>query len=121
MYTDQLLLPRLLKLNRRLDRVPSWNQAALANWPGIFALVVAAGFGSYGSGILPGQSGSPLIGWGIVPLEAWLMAAAIYIGLAAVIARSPNPERLLGFPQETSDVDDPAIGPIEAPVAVSAG
>jgi hypothetical protein len=64
MYTDQLLLPRLFGIRRRLDRVPSWNQAALANWPAIVSLLVAIAFGSYGSGILPGQSGSPLNGWG---------------------------------------------------------
>ncbi len=121
MYTDQLLLPRLLGINRRLDRVPSWNQAALANWPGIFALVVSAAFGSYGSGILPGQAGSPLIGWGIVPLEAWLMAAVLYIGLAAVLARSPARERLLGFPEQEGSVNAPVGTAEELPVVVGAG
>ncbi|MDA8068380.1 MAG: cytosine permease [Actinomycetota bacterium] len=101
MYTDQLVLPRLLGVTRRLDKVPSWNQAALANWPAIIALVVAAGLGSFGSGILPGQSGSPLNGWGIVPLEAWLLAAILYIGLAAGVSRSTARERLLGFPEES--------------------
>lgn len=118
MYTDQLVLPRLLRITRRLDRVPSWNQAALANWPGIFALVVAAAFGSYGSGILPGQAGSPLIGWGIVPLEAWLIAAVIYIGLAAVVARTPARERLLGFPQGAGSAGDVVADVAESAVEV---
>lgn len=100
MYTDQLLLPKLLGLHRRLDRVPSWGQAALANWPGIIALLAAMAFGSYGSGILPGQSGAALAGWGIVPIEAWLMGALLYCLLAAIAMRSPNRRRILGFPDE---------------------
>jgi purine-cytosine permease-like protein len=117
MYTDQLLLPRLLGIRRRLDRVPSWHQAALANWPAIVSLLVAMAFGSYGSGILPGQAGSPLSGWGIVPLEAWLIGAVLYTTLAALVARNPAREQILGFPREASilGVDD------EAPVIMPLG
>jgi purine-cytosine permease-like protein len=98
MYTDQLVLPRLLGIVRRLDRVPAWNQAAVANWPAIVALVVAILFGSYGSGIMPGQSGSPKTGWGIVPLEAWALGGVLYLATAAVVAGSAARERILGFP-----------------------
>ena len=104
MYTDQLVLPRLLGIVRRLDRVPSWNQAAVANWPGIAALVAAILFGSYGSGIMPGQDGSPKSGWGIVPLEAWALGGVLYVVLAFLVARSEARERILGFP----DTDEPA-------------
>ncbi|HET6869751.1 MAG TPA: cytosine permease [Solirubrobacteraceae bacterium] len=120
MYTDQLLLPRLLGIRRHLDRVPSWNQAALANWPGIIALVVAIAFGSYGSGILPGQSGSPLSGWGIVPVEAWALGGFLYTLLAAVVARSASRERLLGFPREASPEPQPVPVIEETPVPVGA-
>lgn len=99
MYIDQLLLPKLLGINRALDRVPSWNQAASINWPGVISLVVAIGFGAYGSGILPGQSGSPLSGWGIVPVEGWIIAALLYIVLSWVFMRLGDTERLLGFPK----------------------
>lgn len=99
MYTDQLVLPRLLRITRRLDRVPSWNQAAFANWPGIVALVVGILFGAYGSGIMPGQSGSPKSGWGIVPLEAWVLGGALYLAIAALVARHSRREQILGFPE----------------------
>jgi purine-cytosine permease-like protein len=102
MYTDQLVLPRLLGIRRSLDRVPSWNEAAFANWPAIVALVVGVAFGSYGSGILPGQDGAPLEGWGIVPVEAWILAGLTYIGLVAIANRSAARERLLGFPAEAA-------------------
>lgn len=105
MYTDQLLLPKLLGITRNLEHVPSWNQAATANWPAIVALVVGIAYGSYGSGILPGQSGYPLPDFGItgvIPVEAWLLAAGVYIGLTAVFARGAAREKILGFPTEVS-------------------
>lgn len=114
MYTDQLILPRLLKIVRRLDRVPSWNQAAFANWPAIVALVVAILFGSYGSGILPGQSGSPKSGWGIVPVEAWLLGGALYLAAAAVVARSPACDRILGFPKGADSPEPTTVAAEEA-------
>lgn len=107
MYTDQLLLPRLLGVNRDLSQVPSWDQAAFANWPAIAALVVGIAYGSYGSGILPGQDGSPLAGFGIIgvpPVEAWVIAAVVYVGLTAVFARGAARERILGFPSRTAAV-----------------
>lgn len=98
MYTDQLLLPKLAGIRRRLDTVPAWDQVAFANWPAIVSLIIAILFGSYGSGIMPGQDGSPLQGWGVVPLEAWLLGGAIYAVLALIVARTGDYRRLLGFP-----------------------
>jgi purine-cytosine permease-like protein len=117
MYTDQLVLPRLLGIVRRLDRVPSWSQAAFANWPAIIALVTAILFGSYGSGIMPGQDGAPKSGWGIVPLEAWALGGALYVVLAFLVARSDARERILGFPHapETAEPADMAA-PADASV-----
>ena len=110
MYTDQLLLPRLSGIRRDLSRVPSWNQAAVANWPAIIALVAAVLFGSYGSGILPGQAGSPLNGWGVVPLEAWVLGGVLYAVLAVGLARvATDHRRLLGFPN--TDASVVAAGP----------
>lgn len=102
MYVDQLVVPRLFHIERALDRVPSWNQAAFINWPGVVALLAGVGFGAYGSGILPGQAGSPLPGWGIVPVEGWIVAALVYLVLVAVVARMPSRERMLGFPAGVS-------------------
>jgi purine-cytosine permease-like protein len=100
MYVDQLLLPRLLKgYTRRMDKVPAWDQVAKGNWPGIVTLLVAVSFGAYGSGVFPGQAGSPLDGWGIVPVEAWILAAILYTALVALTWRLPNGKSILGFPQ----------------------
>lgn len=105
MYIDQLVLPKLLGIDRHLERVPSWNQAAVANWPAIVALVVGIAYGSYGSGILPGQDGYPLANFGItgvIPVEAWILSAVVYIGLTAVFARGTAREKVLGFPNGAS-------------------
>jgi purine-cytosine permease-like protein len=113
MYTDQLLLPRVLGIVRRLDRVPSWNQAAFANWPAIVALVSAILFGSYGSGIMPGQNGSPKSGWGIVPLEAWALGGVLYLALAALVVGNAARDRILGFPDGAAEAE-PGPTPVAA-------
>jgi purine-cytosine permease-like protein len=122
MYTDQLLLPRLLGIHRTLDRVPAWNEAARANWPAVIALVVAILFGSYVNGIFPGQDGSPLGGWGIGTVEAWVLGAVLYIALAAVVKRSPASERILGFPQTAivSGLEPGETTAVEPPVMTGA-
>lgn len=99
MYTDQLALPRVLGIRRSLAHIPSWSETAPGNWPAIVALVVMILFGSYGNGIFPGQDGNPLNGWGIPTVEAWVLGGALYLSLAAVVARSPARERILGFPR----------------------
>jgi purine-cytosine permease-like protein len=99
MYVDQLLFPKLFGIDRNIEKVPSWSEAAPGNWPAIIALVVAVFFGAFGSGILPGQSGSPYPSWGIVPFEAWVLAAVLYIALTAIARRTARPEAILGFPK----------------------
>ena len=98
MYVDQLLLPKLLAGYKRPTKVvPSWNQTARGNWVGVVVLVVAVAFGAYGSGVGPGQAGSPLAGWGIVPVEAWIMAAVLYSVIVAAIWKMPNAKKILGY------------------------
>ena len=107
---DYFLLPKLFGIKRPMDRVPAWRDTATANWPAIIALLVAVAFGSYGSGIWPGESASRL--WGIAPLEAWLLAGLVYLGIVAVVRRGPSVARALGFPymreaQETASTSTP--------------
>lgn len=100
MYTDQFLLPRLFKGYRRpMEKVPSWEQTAKGNWPGIAALLVGTLFGAYGSGVFPGQDGYPLNGWGIVPVEAWILAAVLYTVMVGLTWKLPNAKQILGFPK----------------------
>ena len=128
MYTDQLFLPRLLGVRRALDRVPAWSETGAANVPAIIALLAAILFGSYGNGIIPGQGGTPLPGWGIPTLEAWILGGALYVALVAIAKRLPACERILGFPRfavsaaDAPDAsapapphDEPAV--VEPPVA----
>jgi purine-cytosine permease-like protein len=121
MYTDQLLLPRVLGVRRTLDRVPSWRETAPANWPAIVALLAAIAFGSITNGILPGQDGVPLRGWGIPTLEAWIVAAVAYVALAAIAIRVSAPERALGFPRFGARAVAPVVAeePVAEPTPVS--
>lgn len=123
MYTDQLVLPRLLGIRRSLAHVPAWSETARGNWPAIAALIVMILFGSYGNGIFPGQSGNPLSGWGIPTIEAWALGGFLYLGLAAFVVRSPARERILGFPAGARAGDEepqePASGEATVPVGVS--
>jgi purine-cytosine permease-like protein len=95
MCVDQFVLPRLLRITRPVDRIPSWRETGLGNWPGIAAVLVAVLFGAWGLGLFPGQATAP--SWGVVPVEAWLIAGVLYAGLAATVARAPHMTGLLGF------------------------
>ncbi len=109
MYVDQLLLPKIFKgYDRNMSKVPAWDQVAKGNWPGIVSLLVAVCFGAYGSGVFPGQSGYPLDGWGIVPVEAWIIAAVLYTILVGLTWRLPNGKAILGFPKTALESEQAA-------------
>jgi purine-cytosine permease-like protein len=95
MCVDQFVLPRLIGFSRPVAPIPSWRTAAVANWPGIAAVLAAVLYGAYGLGLLPGQHTTPSLG--LVPAQAWVLAAVLYVGLAAVAVRSGHPA-LLGSP-----------------------
>jgi hypothetical protein len=95
MCVDQFLLPRWFGLDRDVARIPEWRAAATGNWPGIVAVLVAVLFGAWGLALFPGQTHEPSLG--LVPVEAWLLAAALYLLLVAVVRPMPNAKALLGF------------------------
>jgi purine-cytosine permease-like protein len=95
MCVDQFLLPRWFGLHRGVERIPEWRAAAAGNWPGIVAVLVAVLFGAWGLALFPGQTSAPSLG--LVPVEAWLLAAALYLALAAAVRSLPNAKVLLGF------------------------
>jgi purine-cytosine permease-like protein len=101
MCVDQFVLPRVLGVQRPVAEIPSWRDAGVANWPGIVAVVVAVLFGAWGLGLLPGQETVPSLG--LVPVEAWLLAGVVYLGLAAVVARVPGRGTLLGFARHLAE------------------
>jgi purine-cytosine permease-like protein len=100
MAVDHFLLPRWFRISRPLDEVPAWDETRFANWPAIVALLVAVGYGAIASAILPASWNvyDSARNWGPVPLECWLLAGALYIGLVAV-ARLADVRELLGFPR----------------------
>jgi purine-cytosine permease-like protein len=95
MCVEQFLLPRWFGLDRSVARIPEWRAAATGNWPGIVAVLLAVLFGAWGLGLFPGQTSAPSLG--LVPVEAWLLAAALYLLLVAVVRPMPNAKALLGF------------------------
>jgi purine-cytosine permease-like protein len=99
MVVDHFLLPRLFGISRPLTRVPSWEEAGLVNVPAFIACSGAIIFGAYATHLFSflGENSSRY--WGPAPLEAWLLAGALYIvGVAIVRAVAPaKTKQLLGF------------------------
>src|SRR3982075_3203690 len=99
MAMDVFILPRFFGLKRPLHRVASWSELALANWPGIVALVLGTGVGAYTAGLIPGTSGFGATYIGFPALQAWVTGAVAYLIIVAVVARSPRAKELLGYSQ----------------------
>jgi purine-cytosine permease-like protein len=103
MAVDHFLLPRLFRISRPLTRVPAWQDAGLINVPAVVALLAAVFFGVTGSASWPHGwlEATPPNSWGPVPLESWLMAGALYVGLVA-LARAvvPNVKQALAFSRD---------------------
>jgi purine-cytosine permease-like protein len=128
MVADHYALPRLFGISRPLNRVPSWSDTAVANWPALVALVIAVIFGGFATGIMPGED--PNIYWGPAPLEAWILAGALYvIGVAITRAVTKDVRGALGFANHSgaedvapgSIVDITTTAPVGAGAAVGVG
>jgi purine-cytosine permease-like protein len=99
MAMDVFILPRFFGLKRPLHRVASWSELALANWPGIVALLLGTGVGAYTAGLIPGTSGFGATYIGFPALQAWATGAVAYLVIVALVARSPRAKELLGYSQ----------------------
>jgi hypothetical protein len=96
MATDHFVVPRLFKIVRPMTEVPGWRTAGVLNVPGVIALIIAVGFGSWASGILPGEN--PSTYWGIAPVEAWALGCVLYlVGVFIVRFIPAKSHGLLGF------------------------
>ena len=68
----------------------------MINWPAVIALLAAVAFGSYASGLLPGEDPSRF--WGLPPVEAWAIAGVLYVvGVWVARAWAAEPRKVLGF------------------------
>jgi purine-cytosine permease-like protein len=99
MAVDWFVLPRWFGISRPMVAVPSWRQAAVANWPAIVSLLAATAYGATASAILPAHLGfATARNWGPVPLECWLLAGALYVVFAALAQGAANVHRIPGIP-----------------------
>jgi purine-cytosine permease-like protein len=110
MCVDHFLLPRIFGISRPLMKIPRWTDASIGNWPAILALALAVLFGSWGTGIFPGEN--PNRYWGPAPLEAWILGGILYIVFVA-ITRAAVPaamglKRVLGFSAVVIDTPLPS-------------
>jgi purine-cytosine permease-like protein len=110
MVVDHFVLPRLFGISRPLIRIPRWRDASIGNWPAIVALGISVFYGAWATGIFPGEN--PNRYWGPGPLEAWAMAAVLYIVFVA-ISRLAVPgtralKELLGFSKVVIDTPLPS-------------
>lgn len=89
MAIDVLLLPRLFNIQRDLSSVRNWRDLQSTNWLGIAALL----FGVAVSVVLsiPGNV-LPNVGLsiGLAPLEGWVAAVILYLGLIAAVRTKEN-------------------------------
>jgi purine-cytosine permease-like protein len=105
MAVDHFLLPRLFRISRPLTRIPSWEETGLINVPAVVALLAAVFFGATGTAIWPDGwiYSTPQNSWGPVPVESWLIAGALYIGLVAVAQAMGSVRQWLGFARTVPD------------------
>ena len=104
---DVFILPRVTGCRRPVHQITSWARAATCNWLGLIALIVAVAVGSYTGGLIPGLSGFGTSNIGFPALQAWVIAAGLYVLLAVVVPRERRPA-LLGFPHTTDTADEEA-------------
>jgi purine-cytosine permease-like protein len=105
MAADHFLLPRLFRISRPLTHVPSWEETGLINVPAVVALLVAVFFGVTGTANWPHGwiYSTPQNGWGPVPVESWLIAGVLYVGLVAVVQSAGRVRDWLGFAKTVPD------------------
>ena len=115
MAVDHFLLPRLFRISRPLTRVPAWEETGLINVPAVVALLAAVFFGVTGTANWPHGwiYSAPQNGWGPVPVESWLIAGALYVGLVAVAQATGRLRDWLGFAKTVPDEQIPNAVPAD--------
>jgi purine-cytosine permease-like protein len=110
MCVDHFLLPRLFGISRPLAKVPSWGEAAFANWPALVALAITVAFGAYATGIMPGENANRY--WGPATLITWASAGILYIAFVgitrAAVPRAHSLKTALGFSKLAIDAPYPS-------------
>ena len=116
MAVDHFLLPRLFSISRPLTHVPAWDEAGPINVPAVVALLAAVFFGVTGTASWPHgwiYSSAPN-SWGPVPLEAWLIAGGLYLGLVALVrAVVSNVKKALAFSRQALAANVPPTAVVD--------
>ncbi len=97
MAMDVFVLPRMFGLRRPLDRVASWSELAVANWPAIIALLAGTAVGAWTGGLIPFTPGFGKTYIGFPALQAWVTGAVVYLVAVAIVARNPRVKEMLGW------------------------
>jgi purine-cytosine permease-like protein len=97
MAMDVFVLPRMFGLRRPLQRVASWSELAVANWPAIIALVAGTAVGAWTGGLIPFTPGFGKTYIGFPALQAWVTGAVVYLVAVAIVARNPRAKEMLGW------------------------
>lgn len=100
MALDVFVVPRLYKIRRPLHRVATWSETAMANWPGIVALVAGTAVGAFTAGLVPGVPGFGTTYIGYPALQAWLTGSVVYlalVGLTVAFGKGSRAMAILGY------------------------
>jgi purine-cytosine permease-like protein len=110
MAMDVFVIPRLFKLRRPLYRVATWSELAVANWPGILALLAGTAVGAFTGGLVPGTGGFGHTYIGFPALQAWATGAVVYLAAVALVGRGAGAKALLGY-SRLAEADPVVISP----------
>lgn len=94
MALDLFVLPRLFGIRRPMNRVASWGELGIANWPGLTALAAGTLVGVYTAALIPPLNTNFI---GFPALQAWITGAVVYLIGVALVHRRANVKALLGF------------------------
>jgi purine-cytosine permease-like protein len=89
MAIDVLLIPKIFGTRRDLSRVLQWRELDCTNWLGIVALlfgVIVSILLSIPGNVIPNFG----LSIGLAPFEGWVAAVVLYLGMIAVVRRSPK-------------------------------
>ena len=101
MVVDVLLLPRIFGVRRGLTSVLNWRDLEATNWLGIASLLFGVAVSvvlSIPGNVIPNFG----LGFGLAPVEGWIAAVVLYIGMIAVVGKQPSFRWTIGLPESAA-------------------
>jgi purine-cytosine permease-like protein len=78
MIVEFFVIRRILGLETNFAHVPTMSEVSPVRWPALIALIAGCSVGILTSGIIPGSAPLRV---GLCPLQAWIVAAVVYLAL----------------------------------------